>query len=129
MRRALPLLLLVLALPGCGAGATSADDFTGEEARVAETIDDFQAAGQGGDAEEICNQLLARPLVQQLQARGGNCREEMVAALDDADDFELAVQDVAIRGGTARARVEGEGGTRSLTLVREGGRWRISAFG
>ncbi len=129
MRRVIVLLAL-LALTGCGAAASSAGDFEGEEARVAETVEDVQEAGTADEAQRVCDELLARALVQRFEAGGGgDCRQEVGTAFDDADEFELTVQDVTIQGTTARARVEAEGGNRTLTLVREGGRWRVSELG
>ncbi len=128
MRRVL-VLLAILALAGCGATASSAGDFEGEEARVAETVEDVQAAGAADETQRLCDELFARALVERLQSGGGDCRQEVGTALDDTDAFELTVQDVTIQGATARARVEGENRTRTVTLVREGGRWRISELG
>jgi hypothetical protein len=128
MRRVL-VLLAILALAGCGATASSAGDFEGEEARVAETVEDVQAAGAADETQRLCDELFARALVERFQsAGGGDCRQEVGTALEDTDAFELTVQDVTIQGTTARARVESEERVRTLTLVREGGRWRVSAL-
>ena len=126
MRRVVPLLA-VLALSGCGE-AGSSRDFQGEERRVADAIGDIERAGRAQDEEKLCNELFARALVERLQAGSTDCRQEIGTALKDADDFELDVQDVAIRGNRATARVKGPQGVRTLALVREGGRWRLSAF-
>ena len=127
--RPLLALLLVPAL-ACSGAAASTGDFEGEEREVAQTIEDVQAAGQAGDEEELCNELFAEALVQRLQAGSANCRAELGSALDDADGYDLDVQDVTVQGGRATARVEVEGGAaRTLTLVREGGRWRVSELG
>jgi hypothetical protein len=128
MRRVLSLLLL-LALAGCGAAASSAGDFEGEEGRVAEIVEDVQTAAQSDEPERLCDELFARALARRFQAGSGNCRQEVAVALDDADGVELTVQDVTVQGNSARARVEGENGVRTLTLVREGGRWRVSELG
>jgi len=126
VRRVL-LALLLLTLTGCGAAASSAGDFEGEEARVAETLEDVQAAGAADEAQRLCDELFARALAARLQAGGGGgCRQEVATALDDTDSFELTVEDVAIQGATARARVAGDRRTRTVTLVREGARWRVS---
>ena len=134
MRPTVPLALalvlaLVLAVAGCGATPSSAGDFQGEERRVAEAIEEVQSAGQSNEPQRLCDELFAEALVQRLQAGGANCRAELGAALDDVDDFELEVRDVTVQGTRATARVEGENGALTLTLVREGGRWRVSEFG
>jgi hypothetical protein len=129
MRRALVLSLLPLALAGCGATPSSAGDFEGEEQRVAETVEDVQSAARSDETDRLCDELFARALARQLQAGSGNCRQEVATALDEGEAVELTVKDVSIQGSSARARVEGENGVRTLTLVREGGRWRVSELG
>ena len=88
----LPVLLAALALAGCGAEAeqSSAEKFTGEERAVAQKVEDLQEAGEGRNPEDICSDILASSLVQQLEAAGVKCADEMEKAIDDADDYDLA---------------------------------------
>jgi hypothetical protein len=129
---AVPLVLAALAA-GCGASASSAGDFEGEERRVADVVEKLQSAGETGDAAEICNEVLARELREEIQAAGANCEEELEKAIQDADDFELEVEDVTITGNTATARVRGREGdedtVRTFEFVREGGEWRATSLG
>lgn len=128
MRRAtLTLALLALALPGCGAAATSAGEFEGEARRVAEVVEELQEAGQAREGERICAEILARPLVERLG--GGGCAEELEDALGDADDFELVVEDVTVQGARAQARVTNLERLRTIELVRQGADWRVASLG
>ena len=129
---AIPLLLAALA-SGCGASASSAGEFEGEEQNVAEVVEQLQSAGQSGDGGEICDELLAEPLRDQIQESGPTCEQELDKALADADDFELDVEDVTITGTSATARVKGRAldkdSVRELSLVQEGSDWRIAELG
>jgi hypothetical protein len=129
---AVPLVLAVLA-SGCGASASSAGDFEGEEKRVAELVEKLQSAGETGDAAEICDEVLAADLREQIQAAGANCEQELDKAIKDADDFELEVEDVTISGDSATAKVRGRDGgeerVRDFEFVREGSDWRATSLG
>ena len=129
---ALPLLLAALA-SGCGANPSSAGDFEGEEKNVAEVVEKLQSAGETGDAGEICGELLAKRLSDQIQETGSTCDQELEKALGDADDFDLEVEAVTVSGTSATAKVKGRigdrDGVRDLRLVREGADWRLSDLG
>jgi hypothetical protein len=129
---AVPLVLAALAA-GCGASTSSAGDFEGEERRVADVVEKLQSAGETGDAAEICNEVLARQLRDEMQAAGANCEQELEKAIKDADDFELEVEDVTISGDSATAKVrgqdQGEERVRDFEFVREGNGWRATSLG
>jgi hypothetical protein len=135
MSRALFAVLLALAAiaSGCGGSASSAGDFEGEEKRVADVVEQLQSAGETGDAAEICNEVLAKELRDQIQEAGANCEQELEKAIKDADDFELEVEDVTITGNSATAKVKGRDGgeerVRDFEFVREGRDWRATSLG
>jgi hypothetical protein len=135
MSRALLAVPLVLAalVAGCGASSSSAGDFEGEERRVADVVEQLQSAGETGDAAEICSDVLAAELREEMQAAGANCEQELDKAIQDADDFELEVEDVTITGDTATAKVRGQEGdeerVRDFEFVREDGGWRATSLG
>jgi hypothetical protein len=129
---AVPLVLAALAA-GCGASASSAGDFEGEEKRVAELVEKLQSAGETGDAAEICDEVLAKELRDQIQEAGASCEQELDKAIKDADDFELDVEDVTISGNSATAKVrgrdQGEDRVRDFEFVKEGRDWRATSLG
>ena len=135
MRRPLAVLALVLAAlaSGCAGGASSSSDFTGEEKQVADVVEKLQSAGETGDAKEICDDILARSLSDQIKAAGSSCEQELDKAIKDADDFELEVEDVTISGNTATAKVKGRDGgaekVRTFEFEREGSGWRATDLG
>lgn len=121
-------LLAALVLAGCGA-ARDTDRYSGEEKRVAQVVDDLQAAAEDGDAAEICSRLLSRAFVDRLAAGGGNCTAELDKALGDADNDELTVRGVEVNGTVATAVVrDAEGAVRSIDFAREGSGWRATSL-
>lgn len=132
MKRRLAILPLLL-LAGCGASSSqpsSVDDFKGDERAVAQKVEDLQEAGERQEPETICSDILARSLVQQLEAAGSDCTQEMEKAVEDADDYALDVTDVSISGSTATAKVRrGEDGpTETMEFTKEGGQWRATSL-
>ena len=125
-------LLAALALAGCGAEAepSSVEKFQGEERAVAQKVEDLQEAGEGRNPEDICSDILASSLVQQLEAAGVKCADEMEKAIDDADDYDLQVQDVTISGSTATAEVRrgDDGPTETMEFTKEKGQWRATSL-
>jgi hypothetical protein len=125
-------VLAALALGACGEAST-AGKFTGEEETVATVVEDLQRDGERGEADKICDDLLTEELQSQLKAGSASCAAELKKALEDADSFELEVQDVSISGTTATAKVkgpdEGDGVLRTLELEKSGDDWRIASFG
>lgn len=135
MRRsllALPLVLAALAA-GCAGGASSSSDFQGEEKKVADQVEKLETAGKSGNAKEICTEVLAKSVSDQIAQAGSSCEEELDKAIKDADDFSLDVEDVTINGNTATAKVKGkEGGkdqVRTFEFERDGSDWRATTLG
>ena len=122
----------VLALTGCGAQQqqSSVDTFQGAEREVAQKVEDLQDAGSSREPENICSDILAASLVDDLKAAGTDCQAEMRRAIEDADDFELEVLDVTINGNSATARVRqgDDGPTETMQFTRESGQWRATSL-
>lgn len=126
-------ILGVLFLAGCGAEqeSSSVERFkSGDERAVAQKIEDLQEAGSRRDPERICAEILARSLVQDLEAAGASCTDEMKKAIEDADDYELDVRKVTVSGSTATATVRqgDDGPTETMEFTREGGDWRATSL-
>jgi hypothetical protein len=124
------------AVAGCTSQSSSNDSsgkFRGDQRLVANTVEDFESAASKGDQDQICRDLLAKALVDQFAQHGGTCEKAVDGALKDTDSFGLTVESVTINGQEATARVKADRGKkdvqRTLTLVKQGPGWRISAFG
>jgi hypothetical protein len=137
LRTLLPLgAIAAVAVAGCASQTTSNDDssgkFRGDQRLVANTIEDFESAASKGDQDQICRDLLAKPLVATYAKRGGTCEHAVDGALKDTDSFGLTVESVRISGAQATARVKADRGKndvlRTINLMKEGPGWRISEF-
>jgi hypothetical protein len=136
LRTLLPLgAIVAVAVAGCTTQSSSDDSsgkFRGEQRLVANTIEDFESAASKGDQDQICRDLLARPLVVRYTERGGSCEHAVDGALKDTDSFGLTVESVRIAAAQATVRVKADRGKndviRTMTLVKEGPGWRISEF-
>ena len=132
MKAPLALLATSVLLAGCGAQAqpSSVDNFQGTEREVAQKVEDLQDAGKRNKPDDICANILASTLVDQIEEAGADCAQEMKKAIEDADDFELDVRSVKVTGDTATAEVRrGDGGpTETMRFTREKGQWRATAL-
>jgi hypothetical protein len=131
---AVTLAAATLALGGCTAqpSSSSAGDFKGEEADVAQVVDDISSAGQKGNADDICAKYVSKELAASLKAGDADCTDELQEAIQDVNDFELKVKDVTISGDTAKAEIEqgdDKPSTATFELARDGKSWRVTSFG
>jgi hypothetical protein len=136
MRRPLALLCLPLfatLLTACGSTAAKAP-FTGEKHEVAQTIANLQTDATAAEQKKICADDIAAAVVARL---GGSkrCEAAIKSQLAEVDNLETSVKsvDVTAVGKTATAQVksihEGKTTTSSVSLVKEGGKWKISGVG
>lgn len=133
MKRVVLALLLLVALAGCTSESqsSSADKFTDPDQKaIAEKVEDLEAAGRRGQADDICADILAKTLVSQLDAAGTDCATEIQKAIDDATQFDLDVVKVTINGNEATAEVKqgDDGPTETMTFTKENGDWRATAL-
>lgn len=133
-KRALALpcvVLLALGLSAC-AKSVSTSGLKGEAKAAAETIKNLQTDVTAGDEKKICKNDLAKPLVTKLDATGG-CEKAIKGQLTEVDSFEVTVEAMQVSGSTATAHVKsiysGKGRKGTLSLAKEGGKWKISSLG
>jgi hypothetical protein len=137
-RAAVPLCasLLALGISGC-AKSVSTSGFSGESKEVAQTIKDLQTDVTAGDQKKVCQNDLASALVTRLNATKGGCQQAIKDQLTEIDSFEITVESIKL-GGTSAARTASArvnsvfGGKKrpsTLSLVKEGAKWKVSALG
>jgi len=136
MRRPLALMCLslsALAPAACGAAVSTAG-FKGAQQEVAQTISNLQADATAGEQKKICADDLAAGVVRRLGGTKG-CEAAIKSQLTAVDSLEVSVHtvQVASAGSTATADVEsvheGKKAFSELSLVKEGGKWKISGAG
>ena len=133
-RKPLTLLCAPLLATGIAAcGSTVSTSFKGERHAVAQTISNLQSHATALEAKKICGEDLASATVARLDTAAGGCKKAIETQLKEIDSFEVTVGSVQISGDKATARVKsihtGKNRVDTLTLVREGGRWKISGLG
>jgi hypothetical protein len=135
MRRSLALLCLplaALALAACGTTVSTAG-FKGEQHEVAQTVANLQADATAAEEKKICADDLAAALVTRLRGAKG-CEAAIKSQLAEVDNLEVSVRSVQVAAGAKTATVqaksihEGKSTTSSLSLVKEGGKWKISGL-
>jgi hypothetical protein len=133
MRRLLALasvLLCALGAAACGT-TTSTTGFKGVEHEVAQTIADLQSDVAAGEQKKICERDLAAPVVTRLGGQKA-CEAAVKNRVAEIDNTELQVESVKVTGNTATAQVksvyEGKKRIRTVTLAKEGSRWKITAI-
>ncbi len=148
MRRALVLLcwpLIAVGLTAC-ASAVSTSAFKGQQHEVAQTVADLQTDATAGEDKKICANDLASAVVARLGG-ASRCEAAIKSQLDQVDNLEVSVQSITLgpakpggagkRGApglaTASARVKsihsGKHAESTVSLVKEGGKWKISGLG
>jgi hypothetical protein len=130
---AFPVLALsALALSACGS-AVSTSGFKGEQHEAAQAISNLQSDATAADQKKICANDLAASIVTKLGGASG-CETAIKNQLAEVDSLEVNIQSIKIAaGGTgASASVKsiysGKKGLHSVSLVREGGKWKVSGL-
>jgi len=134
MRSLAALLLIALALAGCGAAPrNSAKDFKGADGTVAAVVERLEKAARDDDPAVVCKTLLSTKLLAALRAQGTNCNTGVKEAFKDADSLDLTVDAVKVSGASATAKVKyrslSHDKTATLQFDREGRAWKISSLG
>jgi copper chaperone CopZ len=123
---------LAAALGACGA-TTSSAGFSGEQHNAAQAVANLQSDATSGDQKKICSNDLAGGVVTRLGGQGA-CEKAIKEQLAQISNLETTVESVHISpdGKTATAQVksihEGKSRVSGVTLVKEGGSWRLSAL-
>ena len=126
----LAALLASAGLAACGTSSSSSN-FKGESHAVAETISNFASNATTADAAKVCSESLAKSVTSRLETNGSTCKEALEGQLAEIDSYELTVESVDIKGGSATAVVKttesGKTHKRTVSLVREGHDWKIES--
>ncbi len=132
MRRSITICLLLLTplIAACGT-TTSTSNFHGTEHEVAQTIANLQSDATSAEQKKVCENDLAASVVTKLGGKHG-CEAALKSQLAEVDGTEATVEAVHLSGTTATAKVRsvyhGKKKQATVTLVQEGGKWKISAL-
>ncbi len=127
------LPLCAVAVAACGT-TTSTASFKGEQHEVAQTVANLQSDATSAEEKKVCANDLAAAVVTRLGGQKG-CEKAIKNQLAEVDTLEVSVQSVQIATGgtTATAHVKstrsGKKKSGTVSLVKEGKDWKISAVG
>jgi hypothetical protein len=127
------IALIALGLSAC-AKTVSTSGLSGEAKTAAETIKALQSDVTAGDQKKVCQNDLAQTLVTKLNAASGGCQQALKDQLAEIDSLELNIDTVQVTsaGHTANAAVtsvySGKKRKSTISLVKESGKWKISAL-
>lgn len=121
-------LAITVGLAACGETA-STGNFKGESHNVAQTVSDLQSHATSGDQKKLCENDLAAVLTTHLRSAGG-CQAVLKKQLHEIDALNMTIESISVNGAGATAHVKstysGKSRITTLTLVKEGTRWKIS---
>jgi len=120
---------LTVAAGGCGETA-STGSFKGESHNVAQTVVDFQSDVSAREQKKLCQNDLAALVTARLTHAAGSCQAALKNQLLQIDATNLTIQSISVNGKSATARVKstysGKSVVRTLSLIKEGPRWKIA---
>lgn len=125
--------LAALLLAGCGSTSVSTSGFKGAEHEAAQVIANLQTQATASEQSKICTQDISAALVKDLGGKTG-CEAAFKRQLEEIDNLEISVQAIKIGASgtsalaTVHSIVGGKTREQKLTLVKEGGKWRISGL-
>jgi hypothetical protein len=123
--------LLAAGLAACGS-TVSTGTYRGASAAVAQRIADFQTDITAGEDRKLCDQDLAGAVQARLRAAGGSCIQALENQLGAIDDYELAVESIAVHGTNATASLKstwsGKQRRSTMRLVEEAGTWKVDTL-
>ena len=82
----------------------------------------------------MCDDLLAKPVIDSVRRAGLTCESAMKTALEGVEAPKIEVRQVTIKGNRASAKVHTTAANQpasddTVALVKEGGDWKIGALG
>jgi hypothetical protein len=105
----------------------NADDYSGEEARVAEVVDRFEEAYESDDGATICRELFTGDLAGSYASSPGGCEGEWTKG--NPGYAEIDIQELSVMGDGASAIADDENADENWIFdfrQSSGGEWRIS---
>jgi hypothetical protein len=127
------MVVLAVALAGCGADSEHPDSGPNAEDQVREVVAKFGVATRAKDYQTICDELLSQTLVQKVEAVGLPCEGALQRGLADVRSPTLEITDVSISRGRALVSIHTTAAGQApsddaLQLVLEDRDWKIASL-
>ena len=122
----LAAVVLTASLAACGDEPSDAE-------RARAVVERFGDASAKKDYQRICDELIARALIAQVERIGLPCEIAFKRGLEDVRKPVLKVRSVRVTKDRARVAVHSTAAGQkpsndTMTLVREDGEWRIASL-
>jgi hypothetical protein len=119
------LVAAVLALVACGHEKPTQ--------QVHDVVDRFGEAVADQDYQKLCDQILAKNLIDALEESGVPCELALKTGFGGAKNPKIAVKTVAVNGDRALVSVHSTAANQkpsddTIALVKEKGTWKISSL-
>ena len=101
---------------------------SGDRQEVVALIERFEDASQGDRFGEICRELFTPAWTRQIEAGADQSCEAEFRENDEGDQKPIKVEKVNVTGTTASAEIIEGTDPFDISLVNEGGRWRITSI-
>jgi len=126
-------LLAASGLAACGGAADKGPTPAQDRAAVRGALRELERATAAHDYAAMCNQVLARALVQRVAGAGLPCETALKIGLSSVRQPRLQVTRIKVSGNRALAQVSSgaehqQASSDVVQLVRERGGWRVSAL-
>jgi hypothetical protein len=128
--RTLCAVAMTVGLAACGT-TVSTGNFKGEQHEVAQAVSNLQSDVRAGDQQKVCANDLAAAVLAGLNTAPGGCKQVLKGQLTEIDNSDATVESVQIsapkRAATAKVKsvYNGKKRVRTVSLVYEGGKWKI----
>jgi hypothetical protein len=125
---AVAVVVIVVLLMGDGDDVNNnAENYDGTDAEVAGLVDDFANAGRDGDGAEVCEEIFAADLAENVEEEAGqSCPSEVQENLPEGD-YELEIDSLEVDRDTATVGVTDQDDNSSvLHIERVDADWRIA---
>lgn len=128
MQQLAAAVLVATALAGTGCG-----DGESDEELVRQAVADYGQATAKKDYQRICDEIVARELLQSVESVGLPCELAFKRGLQDVKNPKVEVGDVKINKSKAlvdvRSTADGQPASQdTLELTLQGGDWKISSL-
>jgi hypothetical protein len=119
------VVVLLLTLAACGHEKPTQ--------QVHDTVDRFGKAVADKDYQKLCDDLLAKNLIDALEESGVACELALKTGFGDVKDPKIAVKTVAVNGDKALVSVHSTAKNQTpsddtIALVKEKGTWKVSSL-
>ena len=119
------------AVAGCGGSSPgpNAKNFSGEQRKAAQVIDDLTAASRAGDTKKICTKIFTPQFAVAVARRNKvSCQQRVQKVLVNKNE-KITITQLAVQSPNAVAQVQEQNGSVSrLTLLKQNGVWHVDGI-